>query len=304
MASTSTSEKHSQESHTGTGKRFPRISVFPIVSQPHWLSLDSPLGKRLGVEPLTDLILQLLDTDIKMDTMSAEITGRKRPHSPSLASQEGQDVEEPTSDETQTASIPIPTSTPIRALLLHFNTVTYSKQAICHSIRKTLSTVLPAADIRQPLSDEHIAEAFAKSPLIDSIARDLALRDLTGLETAHLAECYPRIYFEEGAPLVRLASGAEEFLKDVAALRKRLEDDNEGNDVGGSKMKMAVAVLSNNHVMAEDMLGRLGVRELVDAVCSPLFLGISFVSQKDLLPNMDWVDCSFIHCYGTSRSWQ
>ncbi|KAK4233496.1 hypothetical protein C8A03DRAFT_38786 [Achaetomium macrosporum] len=183
-----------------------------------------------------------------MNTTSSTTTSRKRPHSPP-------DTEPPASNET---AIP-PTITPIRALLLHFNTLISGQRAISHVIRKTLSTVLPAANIRQPLLDEHIVRAFASSPAIANIVRQLALRDLTADETARLAECYSRIYYEEGTPLVRLAAGAREFLENVAALRERQEDS-------GGAGKMAVAVLSNNTEMAEDLLRRLGVRQLVDAV--------------------------------------
>ncbi|KAK3307404.1 uncharacterized protein B0T15DRAFT_501914 [Chaetomium strumarium] len=190
-------------------------------------------------------------------------TGRKRARS-SL------EVEEPpAADQTQTQTASsIPTSSVrIYALLLHFNTLISSRDAVAHVTRKTLFTVLPATDIRQPLLEEHIILAFARSPFIAEIVRELSLRDLTVEEQARLAECYVRIYYEEGTAMVRLATGAEQFLRDVAALRQRQEDrDDGGGDGAGGGGKMAIVVLANNTVVAEDMLSRLGVRDLVDAI--------------------------------------
>lgn len=138
--------------------------------------------------------------------------------------------------------------TPTHVLLIHLNALLSSAKAITRTVHRTIEEALGHRTV--PLiTDEAIIRAFSKRYLIDEILAQLGIDNLTQEEFIHLSECYPRIYKNEGLPLVSLASHARELLEEV----KRQNN-------------IAFAVVSNNPPNAQILLIRLGIGGLVDWV--------------------------------------
>ena len=147
---------------------------------------------------------------------------------------------------------PAPKKVPrTKVLLLHLNVLLSFQEATTRTLRAAISEVLPAADTPE-LTDEAILLAFSKSPALKEILKHLGIRDLTPEENSQLHECYPRVYAREGWPLIQLAPCAREFLSEA-----KQRDD------------ISLAVMSNNLGKATELLDKLGVSDLVEAVVRP-----------------------------------
>lgn len=147
---------------------------------------------------------------------------------------------------------PAPKEVPrTKVLLLHLNVLLSFQEATTRTLRAAISEVLPAADTPE-LTDEAILLAFSKSPALKEILKHLRIRDLTAEENSQLHECYPRVYAREGWPLIQLAPCTREFLSEA-----KQRDD------------ISLAVMSNNLGKATELLDKLGVSDLIEAVVRP-----------------------------------
>ena len=166
-----------------------------------------------------------------LTTLGGPVTGQKRAYSAANS---------PSADSKE-----VPHT---KVLLLHLNVLLSFKDATTRTLRAAISEVLPAADTPE-LADEAIWLAFFKSPALMEILKHLGIRDLTPEENSELHDCYPRVFAQEGWPLIQLAPHAREFLSEV-----KQRDD------------ISLAVMSNNLGKAAGLLDRLGVSDLVEAV--------------------------------------
>jgi hypothetical protein len=166
------------------------------------------------------------------------IIGHKRTHSE--VDSDGASADAPAPKQT--------TRAPPRVLLVHLSTLLSCRQAIIHAVRATVPQVLLDTDIPE-FTDEDVLRAFSRSPMLSRFLYKLAGRKLTPNEEARLRDCYPRIYYQVGAPLLTLAPHAKEFLEAV----KRRDD-------------IALAVISSNPTEAVETLIKLGVGRFVDTV--------------------------------------
>ena len=189
---------------------------------------------------------------------TTSIIGHKRAHS--AVESEGAPAEATAPKQT--------TQPPPRALLVHLSTLLSCKKAIVHTVRAAVPQVLSSDDI-PVFTDEDVLRAFSKSPIVNELMSELAKRDLTPDEVARLRECYPRIYYQVGAPLLTLAPHAKELLEAV----KRRGD-------------IALAVISSNPDEAVPTLITLGVGHLVDTVSTITItlVGLSPLSHQTPTP--------------------
>jgi FMN phosphatase YigB (HAD superfamily) len=131
---------------------------------------------------------------------------------------------------------------------MHLNSLLDCKDAAISTIRDTLAEVFVNRNLPEP-TDEAILCAFCKSPIFFEILAHLGITDVSEEEYDRVIEAYPRIYSLTGQPRIKKAPGAVEFLEEV----KRRED-------------IALAVMSNDPQRAAELLGNLGMGELVETV--------------------------------------
>jgi phosphoglycolate phosphatase-like HAD superfamily hydrolase len=131
---------------------------------------------------------------------------------------------------------------------MHLNSLLDCKDAAISTIRDTLAEVFANRNLPEP-TDEAILCAFCNSPIFFEILAHLGITDISQEEHDRVIEAYPRIYSLTGQPRIQKALGAVEFLEEV----KRRED-------------IALAVMSNDPQRAAELLGNLGMGELVETV--------------------------------------
>jgi phosphoglycolate phosphatase-like HAD superfamily hydrolase len=140
------------------------------------------------------------------------------------------------------------TAAPKHVLIMHLNSLLDCKDAAISTIRDTLAEVFANRNLPEP-TDEAILCAFCNSPIFFEILAHLGITDISQEEHDRVIEAYPRIYSLTGQPRIQKALGAVEFLEEV----KRRED-------------IALAVMSNDPQRAAELLGNLGMGELVETV--------------------------------------
>jgi hypothetical protein len=140
------------------------------------------------------------------------------------------------------------TAAPKHVLIMHLNSLLDCKDAAISTIRDTLAEVFANRNLPEP-TDEAILCAFCNSPIFFDILAHLGITNISQEEHDRVIEAYPRIYSLTGQPRIQKALGAVEFLEEV----KRRED-------------IALAVMSNDPQRAAELLGNLGMGELVETV--------------------------------------
>jgi hypothetical protein len=192
---------------------------------------------------LTDLISNPDTTNI-LTMAAAQIAGHKRTRSstePEVVAAEATPNVTPKASGSATAASK-------HVLIMHLNSLLDCKDATISTIRNTMAEAFANRHLPEP-TDEAILCAFSKSPIVFEILAHLGIPNISQEEHDRVIEAYPRIYSLQGQPRIERAFGAVEFLEEV---KRR------GN--------ISLAVMSNDPQRAAELLGTLGMGELVETV--------------------------------------
>ncbi|KAL2262719.1 hypothetical protein VTK26DRAFT_308 [Humicola hyalothermophila] len=188
-----------------------------------------------------------------------------------------------TTNTTATTTTAAADSLPVRVALLHLNTLLSSNAALIHTVRRFLAATahmlsLSAAtttntttepptytpETTTAVTDKAILAAFATSPSLQGILARLGY-DTNQLYPETWQEVvgrYVQIYMGEGMGKLELAGGAVEMLREMREQGVKVVILAAGGGGGGAGTEeKGVAV-------AEGMLKRFGVREMVGAVAA------------------------------------
>ncbi|KAK4096084.1 hypothetical protein N658DRAFT_459299 [Parathielavia hyrcaniae] len=153
------------------------------------------------------------------------------------------------------------TAPQIRAVLIHFSALLSSNAAVTSTLRKALSGIISKREIPD-MTDEAILRAFSTSPNLCNILRHLGVRELTDDERQDIESQYLLVYEMQGYKQLRLDSEVNSFLN-AAARQPHLR----------------LATLSNNPVLAADLVEQLGIGALEAVIPTNALNGMTEPSE-------------------------
>ncbi|KAK4097964.1 hypothetical protein N658DRAFT_257330 [Parathielavia hyrcaniae] len=146
--------------------------------------------------------------------------------------------------ETKSTAPESATHQDIRVILIRFSALLSSDADVTSTVRKSLSGIILKKEIPD-MTDEAILRAFSTSSSFCNILRELGVREPTDDERKDIESQYRLVYEIQGCKQLRLDPQANSFLN--AAARQA---------------HLRLATLSNNPVLAADLVEKLGVNAL------------------------------------------